>query len=167
MTNPINTTLDRQSRDDMERALANPIIGLLDKMFDDFERDQRARYPEVYALGERLIREKAARTQFERPEKNAPREKVGDRNRKIARILARDGEDCCYCRKPLGEDMTLEHRVAVSLGGSDDLDNLKLAHSACNREVGNLPVDMKDELAARKFNEQSRIENEEANCDQG
>jgi 5-methylcytosine-specific restriction endonuclease McrA len=78
------------------------------------------------------------------------REPVGDRNRKIARILARDGDNCCYCKKPLGDDMTLEHRIALSNGGTDNLDNLKLAHAACNREVGNLPPDMKDELVERK-----------------
>jgi hypothetical protein len=77
------------------------------------------------------------------------REAVGDRNRKIARILARDGEGCCYCGKPLGDDMTLEHRIAQANGGSDDLENLTLAHAACNRRVGDLPPDMKDELAAR------------------
>jgi 5-methylcytosine-specific restriction endonuclease McrA len=91
------------------------------------------------------------------PEQKPFRQPVGDRNRKIARILARDGDDCCYCGKPLGDDMTLEHRVAKSRGGSDDLENLKLAHARCNHEVGNLPPDMKDELARRNFQKGNRV----------
>lgn len=108
----------------------------------------QARHQWLLDFAERKRFEREAREAFST--KAATREPVGERSRKIARILARDGEDCCYCKKPLGDDMTLEHRVARTRGGSDELDNLKLAHARCNREVGNLPPDMKDELVRRK-----------------
>jgi hypothetical protein len=67
------------------------------------------------------------------------RQKVGQRARLIARLMFRDGEDCCYCLAPLGDDITLEHVVAQSRGGSDELDNLKLAHDRCNARMADLP----------------------------
>ena len=51
-------SFEEQCRRDMETALANPLLGFIDKMWSDFEADQLARYPEMYALGERLIRER-------------------------------------------------------------------------------------------------------------
>ena len=49
-------SFDEQCRRDMETATA----GFINKMWSDFEADQRARHPDVYALGERLIREREA-----------------------------------------------------------------------------------------------------------
>jgi 5-methylcytosine-specific restriction endonuclease McrA len=112
--------------------------------------DQERRYAWLLEFGERQRRAEEVRQALSEPRHNR-REMIGARTRKIARILERDGDLCCYCQQPLGEDMTLEHRVASSNGGSEDLDNLKLAHALCNREVGNLPPDMKDELARRKL----------------
>lgn len=123
----------------------DPVAALLDHVWADHMR----RYADVYAFGGKLLRERELR-EAAHQHAEGHREPVGERNRKIARILARDGEACCYCNEPLGEDMTLEHRIARSRGGTDDLDNLTLAHARCNREVGNLPPDMKDELAKRK-----------------
>ena len=40
---------------------------------------------------------------------------------------------CCYCGKFVKKsEATLEHRVARSLGGTDDLDNLAMACQPCN-----------------------------------
>jgi 5-methylcytosine-specific restriction endonuclease McrA len=127
----------------------NPVIRAIDKLFAPDPR-----YAWLDEFGRKLKRERQAREHFSKVLSDK-REPVGDRNRKIARILARDGDECCYCGKPLGDDMTLEHRIALSNGGTDDLDNLKLAHALCNREVGNLPPDMKDELAKRQLIERS------------
>ena len=143
-------SFEEQCRRDMETAMANPVLGFIDKMWSDFGRDQRKRYPEVYALGGRLIREREAREAFSGRPAEGRRDTVGVRARLIARLIVRDGDDCCYCHKPLGDDMTLEHRVAQSNGGDDDFDNLTLAHRGCNQRVGNLPPDMKDDLAARE-----------------
>lgn len=63
-----------------------------------------------------------------------------------AAIIKRDGWLCHYCGKPMrwknGEKgrpeprglATIEHLVPVSEGGSRELDNLVLAHKACNQE---------------------------------
>ena len=52
-------------------------------------------------------------------------------------LIERDGESCWLCgeaTKPF--DRTLEHLEPRSRGGTDDLDNLVLAHVACNRVMG-------------------------------
>lgn len=66
------------------------------------------------------------------------------RNPVVTALLARDGSDCWLCGDPLGDDITKEHRVPRSRGGSDDLSNLVLAHAACNRLLGNAPAHLKD-----------------------
>ena len=35
------------------------------------------------------------------------------------------------------KDATIDHIVPLSKGGSDDITNMQIAHSACNREKGN------------------------------
>ena len=58
------------------------------------------------------------------------------------KLLKRDGKACFYCGgfmlKP-----TIEHLIAKSLGGSDDLSNLVLAHEGCNNDMGDLPLNIK------------------------
>jgi len=52
---------------------------------------------------------------------------------KVAKIKARDGNECYLCNMPLTEeDMTMEHLIPKSKGGSSRIDNLKLAHGRCN-----------------------------------
>ncbi len=57
--------------------------------------------------------------------------------RKIAR---RDGSCCCYCGWFLPTHGTIEHYVPKSLGGSNRMDNLKIACKPCNQKRGNSPV---------------------------
>lgn len=68
----------------------------------------------------------------------------------VAALLQRDGDACFYC---LGEmrpgDITLEHLVPVSKGGPNHLSNMALAHAACNREAGDLPLVKKIERRCR------------------
>ena len=49
-------------------------------------------------------------------------------------LLARDGLTCCLCKRPMRlDEVTVEHRLARSLGGSVvDYANLGLAHAHCN-----------------------------------
>lgn len=47
-------------------------------------------------------------------------------------IDAADG--CAYCGSPFVDDMELDHIIPVSLGGSDDIENLAAACPRCNRE---------------------------------
>lgn len=45
---------------------------------------------------------------------------------------------CALCGETMEPaDMTIDHIVPSDLGGSDDFDNLQLAHSWCNEEKGN------------------------------
>lgn len=55
-------------------------------------------------------------------------------------LLARDGDGCFYCGKRLRDDQSREHLLAVALGGTDRLDNLVLAHHACNVKAGELSL---------------------------
>lgn len=64
-------------------------------------------------------------------------------------LLERDGDRCFYCDKKLGDDQSKEHLVATANGGSDRLDNLALAHHACNVKAGDLPLIDKIKLRDR------------------
>jgi 5-methylcytosine-specific restriction endonuclease McrA len=61
-----------------------------------------------------------------------------DRLASIAAIVMRDG-DCCYIcgqGQDLHDPWEVEHVKPKAMGGSDDLDNLALAHRSCNRTKG-------------------------------
>ena len=66
-------------------------------------------------------------------------------------LAKRDGSACFYCgrtrRNPLG--MTIEHLLARRDGGTNRLDNLRLADLRCNRLAGRLSPPAKLELRAR------------------
>ena len=55
-------------------------------------------------------------------------------------LIERDGADCFFCRKPLVDDITVEHLVSRHKGGPDHMDNLVLAHISCNEKAANLPL---------------------------
>ena len=61
-----------------------------------------------------------------------------DRAATIAAIVMRDGGACYICDQ--GQDAhdpwEVEHVKPRALGGSDELDNLALAHRSCNRAKG-------------------------------
>lgn len=72
-----------------------------------------------------------------------------ERWRLVTRLMARDGENCTICNKPLDRHLrdgdharyiTFDHIVPRSHGGTDRPDNLRLAHQQCNRERGNDPL---------------------------
>jgi hypothetical protein len=51
----------------------------------------------------------------------------------VGLLRQRDGELCGICGQLLGSDVTIDHIVPISAGGSvDDCDNLRLAHHRCN-----------------------------------
>lgn len=52
-------------------------------------------------------------------------------------IFERDGWLCGICGEPVERaDATLDHIVPVSLGGADEPENVRLAHSLCNSRRG-------------------------------
>ena len=67
---------------------------------------------------------------------------------KLRRILVeRDGTYCWLCGGEMPtSDRTIEHLVAKSNGGTDDPENLVLCHEACNKLLGNLPIEVKRDL---------------------
>jgi 5-methylcytosine-specific restriction endonuclease McrA len=70
-------------------------------------------------------------------------------------IMDRDGRACFYCGKLMTlSTITLEHLIPLSMGGKNELSNMVLAHEKCNKEVGNMPIYKKVDLAIKK-----RIEN--------
>jgi 5-methylcytosine-specific restriction endonuclease McrA len=49
-------------------------------------------------------------------------------------VQARDGKVCVICKKGIRNRPDLHHIVALNDGGTNELDNLGLAHKDCNRE---------------------------------
>lgn len=74
-------------------------------------------------------------------------------------LLDRDGDNCFYCGRELGADMTVEHLVSVNQGGPDRLENLVPAHQRCNQEAGNMAVMEKIKLRERllAFSEKAKF----------
>lgn len=50
----------------------------------------------------------------------------------VSFLLERDGQFCTYCSLALGDDATIDHRIPVSEGGPDLLENFRLMHMTCN-----------------------------------
>jgi len=69
-------------------------------------------------------------------------------------LLQRDGNGCFYCGKRLGDDQSREHLVAAANGGTERLENLVLAHHACNVKAGDLPlidkIKLRDKMRAKR-----------------
>jgi len=70
-------------------------------------------------------------------------------------LIERDGSNCFYCGKPLGEDITIEHLMALNNGGKNSLGNMVLAHRWCNNEAGTLNIVEKVNFAINKRYESS------------
>ncbi len=69
-------------------------------------------------------------------------------------LIERDGRGCFYCFEPMSdEDASVEHLVSLHKGGPNHMDNMVLAHRACNGRVGNLPL-----VSKLKVREQALIE---------
>lgn len=67
----------------------------------------------------------------------------------VRRLLARDGDQCFFCGSALGEDITVEHLVAVAHGGPNHISNLFLAHGPCNQQAGHLSAREKVAMAMK------------------
>ncbi|MCA9325429.1 HNH endonuclease [Candidatus Saccharibacteria bacterium] len=66
---------------------------------------------------------------------------------KKARLAARDGKRCfAHGEKMNFDDLTIEHLLNFSHGGSDHESNLALVCKPCGTQLGNLPITKKIEL---------------------
>jgi len=67
---------------------------------------------------------------------SSPRKKSLARSLRDA-VVARDGLVCGLCSEPVPlSDVHIDHRLPRSLGGTDEIDNLQVAHSRCNIRKG-------------------------------
>ena len=69
---------------------------------------------------------------------------------RMTEIVRRDGPNCWLCTLPIpklpkrpGKRASIEHLVARTLGGGNALANLVLCHDACNRHLGDRPIEQK------------------------
>lgn len=55
-----------------------------------------------------------------------------------AALIKRDGMVCALCKEPIlhMRDLTIDHVVPLARGGTDKLENLRLAHEFCNNQRG-------------------------------
>lgn len=73
-------------------------------------------------------------------------------------IYAKANGKCAICGKPVKfEKMTVDHKIPLAKGGTNDLANLQLAHLVCNRAKADM---LEDELIglAEKIVRHSRRE---------
>ena len=68
-------------------------------------------------------------------------------------LLIRNGDECFYCGFSLGDDITEEHLVSIAQQGSNNLDNIVLAHAKCNQLAGHKSlvekIHFRDELRTK------------------
>jgi hypothetical protein len=82
-----------------------------------------------------------------------------DRKRKAlrakkAKLAARDGKRCfVHDAKMTFDELTIEHLLSFSHGGTDNINNLALVCGPCNDELGNMPLTKKIELIIAKRGE--------------
>jgi hypothetical protein len=77
---------------------------------------------------------------------------------KIDSLRARDGDLCWLCLDPIDfrpepkktRRPTLEHLHPKSLGGTDELTNLRLCHPGCNRQLADRPRTDKERIRAKR-----------------
>lgn len=82
---------------------------------------------------------------------------TGTRKERRVDFLARKyGPVCHLCSNPFsqkpGEEMTIDHVIPLARGGTDHVNNLRLAHKKCNNKRGILPIHLFQQWRAlRKY----------------
>lgn len=62
----------------------------------------------------------------------------GPTRQRRQRLIERDGMLCALCGKLMGRrTVSIDHIIPKSLGGTNDMANLRLAHKRCNIIRGN------------------------------
>ena len=78
---------------------------------------------------------------------------------KVDRLRSRDGDLCWLCTEPFDfrpeakktRRPTLEHLQPKSLGGTNDLSNLRLCHDHCNRQLADRPRQDKERIREKRI----------------
>lgn len=74
-------------------------------------------------------------------------EKVKRRDRSYLKdaIIKRDGCGCFFCLEPFTDEnpSTIEHLLALAVGGNNVLSNLALAHESCNLKAATMSITQK------------------------
>ena len=53
----------------------------------------------------------------------------------IEQLKSRDGDSCFICNKPFIEEQpTIDHWIPKAVGGSDEIENLRITHRKCNTD---------------------------------
>lgn len=72
----------------------------------------------------------------------AAQKKLAALTKRLRKLVERDGWDCWLCEWPVNPFTLEEHRASAdhvipkAQGGSNDLENLRLAHASCNEYRG-------------------------------
>lgn len=73
---------------------------------------------------------------------------------KKAKIAARDGKKCFVHNAKMNfDELTIEHLLSFSHGGTDNINNLCLVCEPCNRDLANMPLTKKIELIIARRSE--------------
>lgn len=80
------------------------------------------------------------------------------RRRLIDVLRERDGPSCWFCGTELGDDITKEHLRPRSKGGTNQHENLVLAHASCNQQAADKDLGPKFALRARLHRENGLLE---------
>ena len=52
-------------------------------------------------------------------------------------LVNRDGWNCCFCGIPvIYEEIGIDHKIPVMLGGKNRMENLRISHRSCNSKEG-------------------------------
>jgi hypothetical protein len=112
----------------------------------------RLRNPEKYAALSRAWanrnRDKVRRSKEKWAEKNPEHQKIRVHNYRarkraaggalspklVAKLFALQHGKCPCCRRPLGKDFHLDHKMPLALGGRNTDDNMQLLRAKCNME---------------------------------
>lgn len=83
---------------------------------------------------------------------------------KLEKLRALHGDDCWWCFKPINFDAearksqrpSIEHLQPKSKGGTNALDNLRLCHPGCNKQLADRTRTEKEALRQRRLRRQQR-----------
>ena len=88
----------------------------------------------------------------------------------VEQLRLAHGDNCWFCLEPLDfhpgpkklrqksdwNYRTIEHLQPVALGGTNDLENLRLCHLRCNHRLGSISREQKEGWRNRQFRKQQR-----------